>query len=89
MPTATRRPATTRTAEAVSPHALPTGVQPTPGWDEAHRWEDPERCPFCGAGLVDGGAGFIDHIGASDDCSDAFEDWREGIVDDIGGEWTG
>lgn len=52
-------------------------------------WDDPDSCPFCGTELADGGAGFVDHIGEDDTCRERFEDWRENIVDDIGGEWSG
>ncbi|GGN15325.1 DUF7501 family protein [Halarchaeum nitratireducens] len=51
-------------------------------------WEDPERCPWCGAAVRDGGAGFIEHVEEHPDCAAAFETWRENIADDIGGEWT-
>lgn len=57
----------------------------TPGPD----WEHPDRCPFCGSELADGGAGFIDHTDESLACKGRFEVWRDGIVDDIGGEWSG
>ncbi|WP_254547393.1 DUF7501 family protein [Halomarina pelagica] len=53
------------------------------------RWGDPERCAFCGARLVDGGPGFIDHIGDSPPCRARFDEWRERVTDDIGGEWSG
>lgn len=52
-------------------------------------WEDPDCCPFCGSELADGGAGFIDHTDESLTCKERFEVWREGVVDDIGGEWSG
>lgn len=57
--------------------------------DESRRWDDPERCPFCGASLPDGGAGFIDHIAVTPSCAHAFERWRDDVVDDIAGEWSG
>jgi len=50
-------------------------------------WKDPEHCPWCGAAIRDGGAGFIDHIKVSAECEAAFEAWRENIADDIRGEW--
>jgi hypothetical protein len=52
-------------------------------------WDDPDRCPFCGAELADGGVGFIDHTDETSDCKERFEGWREGVIDDIGGEWGG
>ena len=52
-------------------------------------WNDPETCPFCGAALSDGGQGFIDHVEASPACMGSFDDWREQITDDVGGEWSG
>jgi nucleotide-binding universal stress UspA family protein len=59
-----------------------------PSTDET-RWDDPERCPFCGGGLEDGGPGFISHIRTSPECAAAFGTWREQVADDIGGEWSG
>jgi len=56
---------------------------------EGTDWDDPETCPFCGAHLVDGGAGFIDHIEESEPCRLGFEEWRENIAGDVGGEWGG
>lgn len=52
-------------------------------------WDDPNRCPFCGTGLPDGGPGFMTHVDESPECSIEFERWREQIASDIGGEWTG
>lgn len=52
-------------------------------------WDDPNRCPFCGAALPDGGPGFIEHIGTNEGCAAEFEVWREQIAGDIAGEWTG
>ncbi|MBX0295682.1 DUF7501 family protein [Haloarcula nitratireducens] len=52
-------------------------------------WENPDFCPFCGAGLTDGGAGFVDHIEDSPPCEARFESWREQIADDVGSEWGG
>lgn len=52
-------------------------------------WDDPERCPFCGDETPDGGAGFIDHIETEAGCARAFERWREGVREDIEGEWAG
>ncbi|MGM0591710.1 MAG: DUF7501 family protein [Halobacteriota archaeon] len=53
------------------------------------RWEDPMRCPFCDDDLVDGGAGFIAHISRIPSCRSAFDDWREQVANDVGGEWGG
>jgi hypothetical protein len=52
-------------------------------------WNDPDACPFCGAQLPDGGAGFVDHADANPDCQARFEEWRENVAGDIGGEWSG
>ena len=52
-------------------------------------WDDPDRCPFCGAALVDGGAGFVDHIDQHSACGERFEAWRDAIAGDIGSEWSG
>jgi hypothetical protein len=52
-------------------------------------WEDPDACPFCGAALTDGGAGFVDHADANPDCLARFEEWRANVGADIGGEWSG
>jgi hypothetical protein len=51
--------------------------------------EDPDVCPFCGTALTDGGAGFVDHADANPECQARFEEWRENVAGDIGGEWTG
>ena len=56
---------------------------------ESPDWTDPDFCPFCGEKLTDGGGGFIDHIEEAPACEERFESWREGIVDDIDGEWSG
>jgi hypothetical protein len=48
-------------------------------------WDDPERCPFCGAALADPGAGFIDHVEESEPCKLGFERWCE----NVSGEWRG
>ncbi|WP_101294228.1 DUF7501 family protein [Halegenticoccus soli] len=53
------------------------------------RWSDPERCPFCGAALEDGGAGFIAHIDDRPACAGRFERWRTQVASDIEGEWSG
>jgi hypothetical protein len=52
-------------------------------------WDDPDRCPFCEAGLVDGGAGFIDHIDDNPGCRDGFDRWRGQVRDDMTGGWSG
>lgn len=52
-------------------------------------WNDPRQCPFGGAGPEDGGPGFIDHLRTSQECKDGFELWRELVVDDIKGGWSG
>lgn len=57
--------------------------------DEHSGWDDPDYCPFCGAALADGGAGFIDHVEETPDCDERFEAWLEAIRDDIDGEWGG
>lgn len=50
-------------------------------------WDDPHRCPFCGAALADAGAGFIEHVESSESCAVSFARWRAGIAGDIRGEW--
>ncbi|WP_435153161.1 DUF7501 family protein [Haladaptatus sp. DFWS20] len=52
-------------------------------------WTNPERCPFCDAGLEDGGWGFIAHVRANPQCSTEYDMWREQIAGDMGGEWGG
>jgi hypothetical protein len=52
-------------------------------------WDRPDFCPFCGRRLADGGGGFIDHLDDAPACADRFEAWREQVVDDVGGEWSG
>lgn len=52
-------------------------------------WDRPDFCPFCGTALSDGGPGFIDHLEEFPDCRTRFEGWRDRIVEDIGGEWSG
>jgi hypothetical protein len=56
---------------------------------DSPNWDDPDFCPFCGARLTDGGAGFMDHIETADTCRERFDDWRENIAGDVGGEWSG
>ncbi|MFC6724732.1 hypothetical protein ACFQE1_10165 [Halobium palmae] len=53
------------------------------------RWTDPERCPFCGDELTDGGAGFVFHIGEAPSCESRFETWRQRVGGDMSGEWSG
>ncbi|WP_435362691.1 DUF7501 family protein [Haloarchaeobius sp. DYHT-AS-18] len=52
-------------------------------------WDDPERCPFCGGPVSDGGAGFIDHVEHVPECAERFERWRSQVGDDVPGEWVG
>jgi hypothetical protein len=91
--TPTRRP---RSAESVD--ATPEEFRDVPDRREVDEeveavadtnWDDPERCPFCGTVLADGGTGFIDHIESTPDCDRRFEEWREAISGDLGGEWGG
>ena len=46
-------------------------------------------CPFCRAELADPGAGFVKHLDQSSACDAEFEQWRETVADDVGGEWSG
>lgn len=59
-----------------------------PGRDSPD-WERPDFCPFCGTELANGGAGFIDHIDESTTCRERFEVWREQVIEDIHGDWSG
>ncbi|MFC3476629.1 DUF7501 family protein [Halobacterium litoreum] len=52
-------------------------------------WDDPDACPFCGASLRDGGAGFIEHVEENPACRRRFEEWRENVAGDVGPEWLG
>jgi hypothetical protein len=52
-------------------------------------WDNPDLCPFCGASLTDGGAGFMDHVDEHETCRERFEAWLENIRDDVEGEWSG
>lgn len=52
-------------------------------------WGVPTDCPFCGEGLADGGAAFMDHIAESPSCEAGFERWRGNVAGDVGGEWSG
>jgi len=52
-------------------------------------WDNPDFCPFCGAELDDPGAGFVDHVAENDACRRRFEEWREHVAGDVGGEWPG
>lgn len=56
---------------------------------ESDRWDNPDFCPFCGESLVNGGAGFMDHVYVAPDCRERFDAWREQVSEDIGGEWSG
>lgn len=55
----------------------------------AHVWDDPNRCPFCGEFIANGGPAFIDHVKREPACAADFEEWRVAVSDDIEGEWTG
>lgn len=68
---------------------MSTMAPPTIEVGQEPRWDDPERCPFCGSLLADGGAGFIDHTDESPSCKAAFDRWREQVSGDVVGEWTG
>lgn len=52
-------------------------------------WNDPEACPFCGEGLRNGGAGFVEHAEANADCMTRFDEWRDNVTGDMSPEWTG
>lgn len=52
-------------------------------------WTDPNRCPFCGAGLDSPGAGFVAHVEESPECEAAFGTWRDRVSDDLAGGWSG
>lgn len=52
-------------------------------------WDGPERCPFCGATLADGGPAFMAHVGDSPACEAGFDLWRERVAGDMNGEWGG
>lgn len=56
---------------------------------EAPGWDDPDFCPFCGARLADPGAGFLDHLEDAETCRRRFDEWRENVLEDVGGEWSG
>lgn len=47
------------------------------------RWE--ANCLFCGAGLADEGASFLDHMKAAPACRDAYDAWLENLDHD----WPG
>ena len=51
-------------------------------------WSDPDRCPFCGESIIDGGPSFVEHVESADDCAVAFARWREGVAGDVAGEWV-
>lgn len=48
-------------------------------------WTDENTCPFCDATLPNPGAGFVDHLKTSPECSSGFEAWRFHMTDDFGG----
>jgi hypothetical protein len=52
-------------------------------------WSGPATCPFCGAGLADPGAGFVDHIAESPDCERGHADWKSNVAGDLAGGWSG
>jgi hypothetical protein len=56
---------------------------------DSPEWDNPDVCPFCGADLPDGGAGFMDHVDEAPECRARFEAWVERVRDDIGGDWSG
>lgn len=47
------------------------------------RWE--ANCMFCGQGITDEGAGFLDHISGRPGCQDAYATWVENLQGDWGG----
>ncbi|MFW6385263.1 MAG: DUF7501 family protein [Halodesulfurarchaeum sp.] len=55
--------------------------------NEVSVWDGNNTCPFCGVGLSDPGAGFIDHTKASPYCRGAFDVWRDRVASDMSGEW--
>lgn len=55
----------------------------------AHVWDDPNRCPFCGEAIANGGPAFIEHVKREPACETDFAEWRDSVADDIGGEWGG
>jgi hypothetical protein len=65
---------------------MSTDSHPNP---ESPEWDNPDVCPFCGADLVDGGGGFMDHVDTAETCRERFEAWLDNIRDDIGSEWGG
>lgn len=75
-----------RSTEAVE-RALDEGDVDAPADGDAD-WSDPDRCPFCGAALPDGGPGFVDHGESAGECAVAFARWREGVAGDVEGEWV-
>lgn len=58
---------------------------------DSEGWDNPDFCPFCGQRVPDGGAGFYDHIKEAENstCRERFEEWRENVAGDVGGEWSG
>ncbi|WP_192498330.1 DUF7501 family protein [Halorussus halophilus] len=55
----------------------------------ATTWNDPNHCPFCGTELETPGAGFVDHLGTSEECETGFETWRSNVAGDLAGGWSG
>ena len=56
---------------------------------DSAEWNSPDHCPFCGTGLRDGGAGFVEHVETAETCRERFEAWLANIRGDMGGTWTG
>ncbi|MDG5818099.1 hypothetical protein [Natronococcus sp. A-GB7] len=58
---------------------------------DSSQWDNPDFCPFCSQPVSDGGPGFMDHIDDDENatCRDRFEQWRDGVADDMNGEWGG
>ncbi|WP_079977694.1 DUF7501 family protein [Halococcus sediminicola] len=40
------------------------------------QWSGPERCPFCGDQLDNGGEAFVRHVDVSEACRRGFDRWR-------------
>lgn len=55
----------------------------------AYTWDDPSVCPFCTTELENPGEGFVTHLRESPVCEQGFEEWRNSVTNDIGGEWSG
>lgn len=46
-------------------------------------WE--AHCLFCGDGIADEGAGFLDHMALKQGCHDQYDQWVENLKGDWGG----